>query len=107
MARVLYFPDGSCSVMLHTDHDSAAPEFERVLRDRLGGDAADFMVELLQEAAEIREGLTDEMRSYELSCESYRNCLQDILDGLEDLRFNRKGIAVKIQALITRINNEL
>ena len=106
MARTIYFKDGSREVLLCGDNEKQ--ELERFLRERLGDDVA----ELFQEIAEANVGLEDELKSYEASCEDYRNLLQDTRDELGAIlgfiqKLNCQKITVSIQRLIKNINSIL
>lgn len=111
MARVICFLDGTHEVLLQEDDNGAVySQLERILQERLGNDAVD----LLHQVADENAVLADELKSYEASCESYRNCLQDVLDAivpimdvLEAKRIDRGGIDVIIRRIATRISNEL
>lgn len=106
MARTIYFPDGSCEVLCAGDNERTV--LERVLRERLGED----VVELFQEVIEPMEAYGHD--DFELACDSYRNCLQDVQNGLvrcerllDQPRVDKKKIKNKVQDLIRIINNEL
>lgn len=103
MARTIYFPDGSCEVLLHED---VAADLERILRERLGDEVADLLLEVRCP----EEGQDD----YEFACDSYRRCLQDALDELqaalsvlETPRSDRRKVARSLNQVINSINNEL
>lgn len=106
MARTLYFNDGSREVLLHEDNEKQ--ELERILRERLGDDTAELFLEI----TETNVGLEDELKSYEASCEDYRNLLQSTQDELYAIlgclqKFNRAQIANSIHQLIQIINKNL
>lgn len=106
MARTIYFNDGSREVLLYEDNEKQ--ELERILRERLGDDTAELFLEI----TEANVGLEDELKSYEASCESYRNLLQDTHDELcAILNFSQKlncqKITASIQGLIKTINSNL
>lgn len=111
MARVICFLDGSREVLLHEDDPGEVYEqLEQILRERLGDDVA----ELLYQVTEADEDPEDELRSYEASCERYRDYLQDVQDKLyetlnllEAPRLNRARITAIIERTIKTINNEL
>ena len=106
MARTIYFNDGSREVLLCGDNEKQ--ELERILRERLGDDTAELFLEI----AEANVGLEDELRSYEISCEDYRNLLQDTHDELRNIlgftqKLNCQKITTSIQTLIKTINSIL
>lgn len=111
MARVICFLDGSREVLLHEDDPGAVyTQLERILQERLGDEVA----ELLHQVTETCEDPDAELRSYEMSCEGYRNCLQDahdelcaVLNLLEAPRLNRARISALIERVVKSINNEL
>lgn len=106
MARTIYFLDGTKEVLLVGDNERT--ELARIIRERLGEDAA----ELYEEVTETNIALEDELKSYEASCETYHTQLTDVRDSLQNiLRFTGKlncgKVNQSIQSLITSINNHL
>jgi len=106
MARTIYFNDGSREVLLSSDNEKQ--ELERILRERLGDDTAELFLEI----AEANVALEDELKSYESSCEDYRNLLQDTHDELNAIlgftqKLNCQKITASIQRLIKTINSIL
>lgn len=102
MARTIYFPDGSCEVLLRED---AAIDLERILRERLGDEVAELFLETR---------CPMEQDDHEFACDSYRTCLQNALDELraalnvlETPRSDRKKIARSLNQVIKSILNEL
>lgn len=45
MARTLYFPDGSCEVVIGNTQE----EFQKIIRERLGLDAENLFTEILED----------------------------------------------------------
>lgn len=115
MARTIYFPDGSHEVLFcGNDPEKQATDLERILKERLGDDATALLREILNPEQNGRADLEWEIKSYEEACESYRNTLLDVQDGLQTLsellssdHLNREKIADTVRVLITKINNEL
>lgn len=116
MAKMIYFIDGSCGAIFCDDHDAVkkAGELEYILRSKLGDDTANLLREVISDYKDNISGLSDEIKSYEGSCESYCSCLQDALDGisealflLKDKRINREKIENILNNLTTSIKNEL
>lgn len=106
MARTIYLNDGSREVLLSENNEKK--ELERILREQLGDDAAELFLEI----AEANVGLEDELKSYEASCEGYRNLLQDTHDELRNIlgftqKLNCQKITASIQRLIKAINSIL
>ena len=106
MARTIYFNDGSREVLLCGDNEKQ--ELERILREQLGDDTAELFLEI----TEANVGLEDELKSYEASCEDYRNLLQDTHDELNAIlgftqKLNCQKITASIQRLIKAINSIL
>ena len=106
MARTIYFNDGSREVLLYEDNEKQ--DLEQILRERLGDDAA----ELFLEVTEDNVSLEDELKSYEMSCEEYRNLLQTTHDELYAIlgfvrKLNCAKITESIQRLIKTINSNL
>ena len=105
MARTIRFLDGTVDVLLTEELDA---ELERIVQERLGDDT----VELLKECAEANIALEDELKSYEASCEQYRNLLEDVRDHLRKIqqlakKLDHPEISQSAQSLITAINNHL
>lgn len=106
MARTLYFNDGSRELLLSEDNEKQ--ELERILRERLGDDVAELFLEI----TETNVGLEDELKSYEISCEGYRNLLQSTQDELYAIlgfvrKLNCAKIAESIQKLIQAVHSNL
>ena len=106
MARTIYFQDGSREVLLSEDNEKK--ELECIIRERLGDDAAALFLEI----AEANVSLEDELKSYETSCEAYRNLLQDTHDKLCAIlgltqKLSCQKITTSIQRLIKTINSIL
>lgn len=106
MARTIYFPDGTREVLCAGDDEKTT--LEKIIRERLGED----VMELFQEVIEPMEAYGHD--DYELACDSYRNCLHDVQNGLvrcerllDQPRVDKKKVKNKIQDLIRIINNEL
>lgn len=116
MARALYFADGSHEVLFcdETDPPQNIEALERILRERLGNDAASLFDSILQDHKYEVENLEGELRSYECSCESYHTCLQDVQSGLKeasallsDQRLSRTKLETVFRRLLLLIKNEL
>ncbi len=115
MARTLYLLDGSQEVLFcGDDPEKQAAELKRILRERLGDDAAALLREILDPEQNGRADLEWELKNYERSCDSYRSTLQDVQEDLQTIsdlvggdHLNRKKIDDTVSALITKINNEL
>ena len=106
MARTIFFDDGSKEVLVAGDNEKQV--LERILRERLGDDAAELFLEI----TEANVGLEDELKSYEASCEDYRHLLQDTCDELRAIlgftqKLNCQKITASIQRLINTINSYL
>lgn len=106
MARTIYFNDGSRELLL--GEDTERQELERILRERLGDDAA----KLFLEVTEANANLEDELKSYEASCEDCRNILQSTHDELVHIlgfarKLNCTKITESIQRLIKSMNSNL
>lgn len=63
MARTIYYPDGSYDALFSSVHDTdeKAAELERILRARLGHDAAALFHEIIQEYRDEIDTLTEEI----------------------------------------------
>lgn len=116
MAESLYFNDGSVEYLFNK-HDT--PEFydrfQQIIYEKLGRDA-ELIIEELREAADYttQKVMTD-LNSYEASLESQRNCFQDILENLEQMkdllqngkRINKSELVKLVTNAIKEINNEI
>lgn len=117
MARTIYFSDGSHEALFCDEYDieKNAIALERILRERLGDDTAAWFKFITSPDTNGKADMESELQCYELSCESYRSCLQEVFDGLgeiaamlaEDKRLNRKKIDAVLCTLMTAINNEI
>ena len=120
MARTIYFPDGSHDVLFFNEYDDngtdkKAEALERILRERLGRDTVELFLEIMRERKDAVELLESELRSYTLSNEQYRTCLQDTFDGLSGIstkltlnkHLDRQTLDAALRKLLTSINNEL
>ena len=106
MARTIYFSDGTQEVLLTEDNERT--ELARIIRERLGKDAA----ELYEEVTDTSIALEDELKSYEASCETYHSQLTNVKDALQDiLKFTGKLKCEKVNqsilSLIQSINHYL
>ena len=115
MARTIYFADASREVIFCGEYDTAGniAVLERILRERLGPDTAALFSQIMRDHQEETDALSGEIRQYELSCEGYRSCLKDVLDGigsaaelLTQKRVNKQKMDAIFCRLITTINNE-
>lgn len=116
MANTIYFADGSREVLFYGmyDTDKKVEALERILRERLGDDTAALFREIMQDRKDEITAVSDELKSYEGSCESYRSCLQEVFGGLGsaaallvEKRLDRKKMDAIFCNLMTAINNEL
>ena len=106
MAKTIYFPDGTCEVLLVEDNERT--ELGRIILERLGKDAA----ELYEEVTDANIALEDELKSYESSLETYHTLLTDIRDRLLAVleingTLNSKKAPQTIHNIIQSINNHL
>lgn len=74
--NVLKLPDGSTELVL------SRKDFQRLIREKLGLDAEEKLIEIIREADAIDTDLT----SYEASLESNHRCFNDILDTIAELK---------------------
>ena len=106
MARTIYFLDGTREVLLVEDNERT--ELGRIIRERLGKDAA----ELYEEVTDANIALEDELKSYESSLETYHTQLTDTRDALQDIlkftgKLNCEKVNQSIRSLIQSINDYL
>lgn len=116
MANTIYFADGSHEVLFYGEYDTdkKVEALERILRERLGDDTAALFREIMQDRKDEITAVSDELKNYEGSCDSYRSCLQEVFDGLGraaallvEKRLDRKKMDTIFCTLLTAINNEL
>lgn len=81
MADTIHLKDGTVEILLKEDN------FERLLYERLGGDAATYyanQIEELQEKADYTQGRLDtDLGDYESELDSNRDCFNELLDILK------------------------
>lgn len=96
MAQVLYLPNGGCEILLCKESDTEARRaaFERIVRERLGTDAATLLNDLLDDAA--GRSAETELQSYESSCDALH---QALLDAQLEL----KGLVATLQTAPTTL----
>lgn len=115
MARTIYFLDGTKEVLFHDDGpEMLAQSFERMISERLGPDAAALLKDITDGELNGIADMEQEMKNYEMSCDSYRACLQDVSDSMDRLlkllsahRIDRRKFILTLQAIKARISNEL
>lgn len=77
MADTLYLPDGSMEVLFSRD------DFQRLVYEKLGYDAEQKLIEIINEADYTKAKVDTDLTSYELSLESNTACFNDLLDNIE------------------------
>lgn len=116
MAQVLYIPGGGCEILLcgEDDFEGRKAAFERIVRERLGTDAAALFNKLMETAAGM--SLEDEIKSYEATCERYCTLLCDARDELGSLAgsieqkptaFTKRSIVQSLRRIAANINRDL
>lgn len=109
MAQTLYLSDGTMEVLLNERKD-----FPRIIRERLGQDAAQIVQRLLTENAYEEARAQTDCDSYEASLESNRSAFTDLLDQSERLerelrlkRLNRAALLAIAQQIAVIIENQI
>lgn len=116
MAQVLYIPSGGCEILLcqEGDFEGRKTAFERIVRERLGTDAATLFNKLMETAAGV--SLEDEIKSYEATCEHYCELLhmaegemRALAECLErtPTRRTKSDIAQKLRSIASDIHKNL
>lgn len=80
MADTLYLPDGSMEVLFSRD------DFQRLIYEKLGYDAEQKLIEIINEADYTQAKVDTDLESYEASLESNTRCFNDLLDSIEELK---------------------
>ncbi len=116
MAQTVYFRDGTHEVIFCRPDDTEGRKIvlERILREKLGEDTVSLLNDVLDPELNGIDALEWELKSYEGSCESYRACLGDVYDGLNEMvkllrenRLNRKKLTELTDKLRKQIHSEL
>jgi Spy/CpxP family protein refolding chaperone len=108
MAETLYLPDGSMEVLFSRD------DFQRLVYEKLGYDAEQKLIEIINEADYTKAKVDTDLESYEASLESNTRCFNDLLDNIEELkkllqqkRFDRTKAFKLLDQMETQISNQI
>lgn len=108
MAETLFLPDGSNEVLL-SDGD-----FQRLVYEKLGREAEQKIIELIEKADYTNQSIDTDLRSYESSLESNKECFDDLLDDirrmadlLEAPRLDKSRILKLLGTMQKQINNQI
>lgn len=114
MARVLYLNDGTKEIILSGTLEGQIIEMARIIRERLGDDAEKQYLAIVDASKTDVTTLEQELKSYEGTCESYYDCLLNVLCGLNGVtmllrapHIDRRTISEEIRELVIAINNEI
>ncbi len=105
MADTLYLPDGSMEVIFSRD------DFQRLIYEKLGSDAEQKLIEIINEADYTKAKVDTDLEVYEASLESNTACFNDLLDSIEELkkllqqqRIDRRKIYEVLDQMETEVN---
>ena len=108
MADTLYLPDGSMEVLFSRD------DFQRLVYEKLGYDAEQKLIEIINEADYTKAKVDTDLISYELSLESNTACFNDLLNNIEELkkllqqkRLDRTKMFKLLDQMETQISNQI
>lgn len=108
MAETLYLPDGSMEVLFSRD------DFQRLVYEKLGYDAEQKLIEIINEADYTQAKIDTDLESYEASLESNTRCFNDLLEGIEELkklleskRLDKTKMFKLLDQMETQINNQI
>lgn len=108
MADTLYLPDGSMEVIFSRD------DFQRLIYEKLGYDAEQKLIEIINEADYTKAKVDTDLEAYEASLESNTACFNDLLDNIEELkkllqqqRIDRRKIYKVLDQMETQIANQI
>lgn len=101
MADTIYLNDGTKEVIFGNKCDA----FERMLREKLGSDAAEYFRDILREHDEDMADLKESANGYERSADGYLEMCRDALNSLEEIalmlkepRLNRKELQEAVES---------
>lgn len=108
MADTLYLPDGSMEVLFSRD------DFQRLICEKLGSDAEQKLIEIINEADYTQAKVDTDLESYEASLESNTRCFNDLLDSIEELkkildtkRLDKTKMSKLLDKMKTQITNQI
>ena len=110
MADTIYLNDGTTEVIFGNKRDA----FERLLREKLGYDAAEYFKDILREHDEDMEELKESANEHERSADGYLDMCRDALNSLEEIalllrepRLNRKELQEAVESARCELDNNL
>lgn len=110
MARTVFLADGSTEILL----GDTGVFLERLIREKLGDDAAQLFLEWVEENKEewgsAQESIEEHERiadGYHTMCCDARDALQEILDLLDEPRLNRNALRSAAQTGFDDLNSNL
>jgi len=108
MADTLYLPDGSMEVLFSRD------DFKRLIYEKLGSDAEQKLIEIIQEADYTQAKVNTDLESYEASLESNTRCFNDLLDSIKEAkqllnekRLNKNRMVKLLDEIEKLISNQI
>jgi len=108
MADTLYLPDGSMEVLFSRD------DFQRLVYEKLGYDAEQKLIEIINEADYTKAKVDTDLEAYEASLDSNTACFNDLLDNIEELkkllqqkRLDRTKMFKLLDQMETQISNQI
>jgi hypothetical protein len=104
MAKTIYLKDGSTEI-LFSDND-----FQKLICDKLGREAEQEVIELMEKADYNKEKVNTDLGSYEASLDEMNCCLNDVLDSLDNMRKFLEGKRIdkeKLKDMIDSIERQI
>ncbi len=99
MAKTIYLKDGSMEILFSNR------DFQRLIYDRLGTEAEQEIINLINESDYTQIKVNTDIDSYESSLDGMNCCLNDVLDSLVDMRKIIEGKRIDKDKLKDMIDN--
>ena len=115
MADSIHFTDGSVEYLFHKEGTPEFhAEFQRIMYEKCGTDVESIIAEICKEADYTAKKLETDLTAYESDLDSNRDCFQEILqcivqmkDLLSAQRLNKSTLLQLINHIETQINHEI
>jgi hypothetical protein len=108
MADVITLKDGSMEVLFSRD------DFQRLVYEKLGYDAEQKLIEIINEADYTKAKVDTDLEAYEASLDSNTACFNDLLNNIEELkkllqqkRLDRTKMFKLLDQMETQISNQI
>jgi hypothetical protein len=99
MAKTIYLKDGSTEILFSNK------DFQKLIYDRLGNDAEQEIINLIEQSDYNKAKVNTDLDSYESSLEEMNCCMNDVLDRLNDMRKIVEGKRIDKEKLKDMINS--